>query len=119
LTSRRSGEPSIGRAGLENHRVVQGLGSSARRRTRRACCRSFDGHRTADLGALLNKEGVAVRSGHHCALPRRFGLEATARASLALYNAHADIDAMSPPSLDLVPEFLVAGAGFEPATSGL
>jgi cysteine desulfurase / selenocysteine lyase len=57
---------------------------------------TFDGFRTEDLGALLNKEGIAVRSGHHCAQPilRRFGVEATVRASLALYNTCADIDAL-------------------------
>jgi cysteine desulfurase/selenocysteine lyase len=57
---------------------------------------TFDGFRTEDLGGLFNKEGIAVRSGHHCAQPilRRFGLEATVRASLALYNTCADIDAL-------------------------
>ena len=56
----------------------------------------FDGFKTEDLGALLNRDGIAVRSGHHCAQPilRRFGLEATVRASLALYNTCADIDAL-------------------------
>ena len=56
----------------------------------------FDGFKTEDLGGLLNKDGIAVRSGHHCAQPilRRFGLEATVRASLALYNTCADIDAL-------------------------
>jgi cysteine desulfurase/selenocysteine lyase len=49
---------------------------------------------TADIGAALNKEGIAVRSGHHCAQPilRRFGLETTVRPSLAFYNTHAEID---------------------------
>jgi len=58
---------------------------------------TFDGFRTEDLGGLLNKEGIAVRSGHHCAQPilRRFGVEATVRASLALYNTCADIDALA------------------------
>ena len=57
---------------------------------------TFDGFKTEDLGGLLNKEGIAVRSGHHCAQPilRRFGLEATVRASLAFYNTCADIDAL-------------------------
>ncbi len=54
------------------------------------------GHRTEEVGAALNKEGIAVRSGHHCAQPtlRRFGLETTVRPSLALYNSFEDIDAM-------------------------
>jgi cysteine desulfurase / selenocysteine lyase len=56
----------------------------------------LDGMRTEDVGAALDKEGIAVRSGHHCAQPilRRFGLEATVRASLAPYNTRADIDAL-------------------------
>jgi len=54
------------------------------------------GHETSAVGAALNREGIAVRSGHHCAQPilRRFGLEATVRPSLALYNTCADIDAL-------------------------
>jgi cysteine desulfurase/selenocysteine lyase len=54
------------------------------------------GHKTEEVGSALNKEGIAVRSGHHCAQPtlRRFGQETTVRPSLALYNNHADIDAM-------------------------
>jgi cysteine desulfurase/selenocysteine lyase len=45
---------------------------------------------------MLDQEGIAVRSGHHCAQPilRRFGLEATVRASLAPYNTYEDIDAL-------------------------
>ena len=45
---------------------------------------------------LLDKDGIAVRSGHHCAQPilRRYGLESTVRASLAFYNVHEDIDAL-------------------------
>ena len=52
------------------------------------------GHSTQDIGAALNKVGIAVRSGHHCAQPilRRFGLEATVRPSLAFYNTHDEVD---------------------------
>jgi cysteine desulfurase/selenocysteine lyase len=52
--------------------------------------------KTEDIGAALNREGIAVRSGHHCAQPilRRFGVETTVRASLALYNTYADVDQM-------------------------
>lgn len=48
----------------------------------------LDGVPTEEMGNLLNREGIAVRAGHHCAQPilRRFGLERTVRASLALYN---------------------------------
>ena len=56
----------------------------------------LDGVPTEEMGNLLNSEGIAVRSGHHCAQPilRRFGLERTVRASLALYNTFEDIDAL-------------------------
>jgi len=56
----------------------------------------LDGSRTEDVGAALDREGIAVRSGHHCAQPilRRFGLESTVRASLAPYNTSEDIDAL-------------------------
>jgi cysteine desulfurase / selenocysteine lyase len=49
------------------------------------------------IGSALNQEGIAVRAGHHCAQPivRRFGLEATVRASFAFYNTCAEIDAMT------------------------
>jgi len=54
------------------------------------------GQRPEDIGAALNREGVAVRAGHHCAQPilRRFGHESTVRASLAFYNTCADVDAL-------------------------
>jgi len=56
----------------------------------------LDGIRTEDVGAALDQEGIAVRSGHHCAQPilRRFGVESTVRASLAPYNTREDIDAL-------------------------
>jgi cysteine desulfurase/selenocysteine lyase len=56
----------------------------------------LDGFRTEEVGAALNREGIAVRSGHHCAQPtlRRFGVETTVRPSLALYNNAEDVDAL-------------------------
>ena len=56
----------------------------------------LDGQRTEDVSAALDKEGIAVRSGHHCAQPilRRYGYEATVRASLAFYNVFEDVDAL-------------------------
>ncbi len=56
----------------------------------------IDGFRTEDVGGALDQEGIAVRSGHHCAQPilRRFGVEATVRATLAPYNTVDDIDAL-------------------------
>ena len=56
----------------------------------------LDGYSTEQVGHALNQEGIAVRSGHHCAQPilRRFGLESTVRPSLAFYNTCADIDTL-------------------------
>jgi cysteine desulfurase / selenocysteine lyase len=56
----------------------------------------LDDIRTEDVGAALNQEGIAVRSGHHCAQPilRRMGVESTVRPSLALYNTREEIDAL-------------------------
>jgi len=49
-----------------------------------------------DVGTLLNQEGIAVRTGHHCAQPvmQRFGLPATSRASFAFYNTMDEVDAL-------------------------
>ncbi|HNZ57060.1 MAG TPA: family 2A encapsulin nanocompartment cargo protein cysteine desulfurase [Methylophilaceae bacterium] len=56
----------------------------------------LDGYESEEVGAALNKEGIAVRSGHHCAQPilRRFGVETTVRPSLAFYNTTAEVDVM-------------------------
>jgi len=55
-----------------------------------------DGVHPHDVGTLLNEDGVAVRTGHHCAQPvmQRFGIPATSRASFAFYNTHSEIDAL-------------------------
>ncbi|WP_031363106.1 family 2A encapsulin nanocompartment cargo protein cysteine desulfurase [Caballeronia sordidicola] len=52
------------------------------------------GYETEEVGQALNEEGIAVRSGHHCAQPilRRFGVEATVRPSLAFYNTCDEVD---------------------------
>lgn len=57
---------------------------------------TLDGYKSEEVGAALNQEGVAVRSGHHCAQPilRRFGVETTVRPSLAFYNTYAEVDVM-------------------------
>ena len=54
----------------------------------------MEGVHAHDLGTIVDQEGVAIRTGHHCAMPvmERFGLAATARASLAFYNTREDID---------------------------
>ena len=56
----------------------------------------IDGVHPHDAGTILDREGVAVRTGHHCAQPvmDRFGVSGTTRASLAFYNAREDIDAL-------------------------
>lgn len=57
---------------------------------------TLKGYQSEEVGAALNDEGIAVRSGHHCAQPilRRFGLETTVRPSLAFYNTHEEVDRM-------------------------
>ncbi len=57
---------------------------------------TLNGYQSEEVGAALNAEGIAVRSGHHCAQPilRRFGLETTVRPSLAFYNTYEEIDRM-------------------------
>jgi cysteine desulfurase/selenocysteine lyase len=49
------------------------------------------------VGTILDQEGIAVRAGHHCAQPvmERFGLPATVRASLGLYNTHEDVERLA------------------------
>jgi cysteine desulfurase/selenocysteine lyase len=56
----------------------------------------MDGIHPHDIGTVLDRQGIAVRTGHHCAQPvmDRFGVPATARASLAFYNTVAEIDAL-------------------------
>ncbi|HVN38979.1 MAG TPA: cysteine desulfurase [Myxococcota bacterium] len=56
----------------------------------------LEGVHPHDVGTILDAEGVAVRAGHHCAQPlmERFGVPAMVRASLALYNTRADVDAL-------------------------
>jgi cysteine desulfurase/selenocysteine lyase len=53
-----------------------------------------DGIHAHDLGTIVDSEGVAIRTGHHCAMPvmERFGVAATARASFAFYNNDEDVD---------------------------
>ncbi len=57
---------------------------------------AMDGIHPHDIGTILDQEGVAIRTGHHCAQPvmERFGVDATARASFGLYNTKDDIDAL-------------------------
>ncbi|HXZ63987.1 MAG TPA: SufS family cysteine desulfurase [Streptosporangiaceae bacterium] len=65
----------------------------------RAAILSFvmDGYQPQEIGPALNDAGIAVRAGHHCAQPvlRHFGLEATVRAALAIYNTRAEVDLLA------------------------
>jgi cysteine desulfurase/selenocysteine lyase len=73
---------------------VRIIGTAARK----ASVLSFtiDGVHPHDVGTLLNAEGIAVRTGHHCAQPvmQRFHVPATSRASFALYNTMGEVDAL-------------------------
>ncbi len=56
----------------------------------------IEGAHPHDIGTILDQEGIAIRTGHHCSQPimDRFGIPATARASFAMYNTRAEIDAL-------------------------
>ena len=81
-------------AGLTGIPGLQLIGTAAEK----AAVLSFllDGFTPEEVGEALDREGIAVRAGHHCAQPimRRFGHEGTVRASLAFYNTCEDIDAL-------------------------
>jgi len=57
----------------------------------------MEGVHPHDIGTILDREGVAIRAGHHCAQPlmQRYGLPATARASFAVYNTHEEVDKLA------------------------
>jgi len=57
----------------------------------------MEGAHAHDIGTIVDQDGIAVRTGHHCAQPvmDAFGVPATARASFALYNTHAEVDALA------------------------
>ena len=56
----------------------------------------LDGYQPDEIGSALDKQGIAVRAGHHCAQPilRSFGLEAAVRPSISLYNTRAEVDVL-------------------------
>ena len=58
---------------------------------------TLDGIHPHDIGTILDRTGIAIRAGHHCAMPvmQRFHIAGTARASFALYNTHAEVDALA------------------------
>jgi cysteine desulfurase / selenocysteine lyase len=84
-----------GTAKLESVPGVRIIGTAAHK----SSILSFvmDGVHPHDIGTIIDREGVAVRTGHHCAQPvmDRFGIAATARASLAMYNTREDLDALA------------------------
>ena len=57
----------------------------------------LDGVHPHDIGTIVDHDGIAVRTGHHCAMPvmEFFGIPATARASFALYNTEEEIDRLA------------------------
>jgi cysteine desulfurase / selenocysteine lyase len=80
---------------VEKLKKVDGLrfiGDSKHRAS--VCSFVFDEIHASDMGTILDKRGIAVRTGHHCAQPilRRFNVPATTRASLSFYNTKEDID---------------------------
>lgn len=77
---------------LENIKGLRLIGTSKHRAS--VCSFVFDEIHASDIGTILDKRGIAVRTGHHCAQPilRRFNVPATTRASLSFYNTKDDID---------------------------
>ncbi len=82
---------------LEGLKQVEGLRLIGEAKNRAGAI-SFvvDGVHAHDVGTILDREGIAVRVGHHCAQPvmKHFGLTSTARASFAIYNTREDVDAL-------------------------
>jgi cysteine desulfurase / selenocysteine lyase len=80
---------------VEKLKKVNGLRFIGDSRHRASVCSFvFDEIHASDMGTILDKRGIAVRTGHHCAQPilRRFNVPATTRASLSFYNTKDDID---------------------------
>jgi cysteine desulfurase/selenocysteine lyase len=84
--------------GMEQLRAIKGVRLIGTAKEK-ASVMSFvlDGYTTEEVGKELNREGIAVRTGHHCAQPilRRFGLETTVRPSLAFYNTFDESDCLA------------------------
>jgi cysteine desulfurase / selenocysteine lyase len=86
---------AYGTAALEELPGLRLIGTARRK----ASILSFvmEGIHPHDIGTIVDQEGVAIRTGHHCAQPvmDRFGVPATARASLAMYNTRQEIDTLA------------------------
>ena len=80
---------------------IPGIAHPSAPRAHKAAVLSFtlEGVHPHDLGTILDHEGVAIRAGHHCAMPLMdlLGLPATARASFACYNTLAEVRAAGAP----------------------
>jgi len=91
-------EADLTRYALESLAGVEGLRFVGTARERGSVV-SFvlEGIHPHDVGTVLDREGIAIRTGHHCAQPvmQRFGVPATARASLAAYNTREEIDVLA------------------------
>jgi cysteine desulfurase/selenocysteine lyase len=91
-------ETALTRYALEKLAGIDGLRfiGTARERTS-VVSFVLEGIHPHDIGTVLDQEGIAIRTGHHCAQPimSRFGVPATARASLAMYNTRDEIDALA------------------------
>jgi len=76
----------------------------------------LEGVHPHDVGTILDRDGIAVRTGHHCAQPvmDRFGVPATTRASLALYNSKAELDALANSIRRVQKLFAMSGANASP-----
>ncbi|MCS6877667.1 MAG: cysteine desulfurase [Geminicoccaceae bacterium] len=94
----RAHEEELLALALEALSRVPGLRILGRPRARAAVVSfTVDGLHAHDIGTLLDLEGIAVRTGHHCAMPlhERLGVAASARASFAVYNTAAEVEALA------------------------
>ena len=73
---------------------VEAAGGRGRVQLDRTCFYPTSGGQPHDIGTLVDEDGIAIRTGHHCTQPvmKHFGIPATARASLSMYNTRAEID---------------------------
>ena len=85
---------------MRSWRQSRACGSSGpRRSTRRASSVSRStGVHAHDVAEVLDRSGIAIRAGHHCAMPlhKRYGVAATARASFYFYNTLAEVEQLGP-----------------------
>ena len=94
ITKHESDLLEYGTAALSSEPGLRLIGTA----DRKASILSFvlKGVHAHDIGTIVDAEGVAIRTGHHCTQPvmERFGIPATARASIAMYNTREEIDVL-------------------------